>query len=72
MSVCLFIDNYSKMLAEATGQISPQVLYPTIQGACLICVNVLAALAFREKPTAKTYIGTAIAIGGIVVMSIAG
>ena len=71
MSVCLFIDNYSKMLAEATGQISPQVLYPTIQGACLVTVNFLAALAFGERPTAKTFIGTAIAIGGIVVMSIA-
>jgi len=69
MAICLFADNYTKQLALAEGMPS-QVLYPVIQGACLITVNFTAAIFFGEKPTAKTFIGSAAALGGIVIMSL--
>lgn len=69
MSACLFADNYFKTAGIA--YLPSQVLYPIIQGGCLITVNISAAMFFGEKTTLKTVLGSAIALGGIIIMSIA-
>ena len=69
MSACLFADNYFKTAGIA--YLPSQVLYPIIQGGCLITVNISASMFFGEKTTLKTVFGSAIALGGIVIMSIA-
>ena len=70
MAVCLFADNYFKAVALIDYAMPSQILYPIIQGGCLITVNITAAVFFKEKFTLKTFIGSAIAFCGIIIMNV--
>ena len=70
MAVCLFADNYFKAVALIDYAMPSQILYPIIQGGCLITVNITASVFFKEKFTVKTLIGSAIALCGIIIMNV--
>ena len=70
MAVCLFASNYFQTVATNDYGMDSQVLYPVIKGGCLITVNITAMLFFGEKPTWRSILGSGVALGGIVMMSI--
>ena len=70
MAICLFGGNYLQTAATVKYGLSPQVLYPVIKGGCLVTVTITAMLFFNEKPTKRSIIGSAIALGGSVLMSV--
>ena len=70
MAVCLFAANYLQTVAINDYGMSSQVLYPVMKGGCLITVNFTAMNFFGEKITARSILGTLLALGGIVSMSI--
>lgn len=70
MAICLFADNYFKAVALIDYAMPSQILYPIIQGGCLITVNISAALFFKEKFTVRTLIGSALALVGIIIMNV--
>ena len=47
-----------------------QVLYPIIKGGCLITVTFTAMLFFGERITRRSLLGSAVAMLGIVSMSL--
>ena len=70
MAICLFAGNYLQTAATTVYGMSSQVLYPVIKGGCLVTVNLTAMLFFNEKPTWRSITGSAIALGGAVLMSV--
>lgn len=70
MAICLFAGNYLQTAATTDYGMSSQVLYPVIKGGCLVTVNLTAMLFFNEKPTWRSITGSAIALGGAVLMSV--
>jgi drug/metabolite transporter (DMT)-like permease len=70
MAVCLFAAGYLQTVATARYNVSAQVLYPVLKGGSLIATNLMAALFFKEKMTARTLLGTAIAVVGIILMGV--
>lgn len=69
MAVCLFAANYLQTVAASDYGMTSQVLYPFIRGGCLITVNITAVL-FGEKFTLRSAVGSLVALGGIVIMSV--
>ena len=47
-----------------------QVLYPVLKGGCLITVNVTASVFFGEKITARSILGSCVALVGMVIMNL--
>lgn len=70
MAVCLFAANYFQTVATSDYGMSSQILYPVIKGGCLITVTFTAMLFFGERPNRRSLFGSAVALVGIVVMSI--
>ncbi len=70
MALCLFLANWFQTVATGDFGMSSQVLYPLIKGSCLVTANLVAAAFFGEKMTRYSIIGSLLAIGGIVVMSL--
>lgn len=70
MAVCLFAAGYLQTVATARHNVSAQVLYPVLKGGSLIATNLMAALFFKKKMTARTLLGTAIAVVGIILMGV--
>lgn len=70
MAICLFAASYFQTVATGTYGMPSQVMYPVIKGGCLITVNITAMLFFNEKPTARSILGSLVALGGIVAMSL--
>lgn len=70
MAVCLFVASYFQTVATGALGMPSQVMYPVIKGGCLITVNLTAMLFFGEKPTGRSILGSAVALGGIVAMSL--
>lgn len=70
MALCLFAANYLQTAATTVYGMSSQVLYPVIKGGCLVTVNFTAMLFFNEKPTWRSIVGSAVALGGSVLMSV--
>ena len=70
MAVCLFAANYLQTVATGDYHMSSQELYPIIKGGCLITVNFVAMIFFKEKITVRSAIGSAVALGGILCMSL--
>ena len=70
MAVCLFAANYLQTVATNDYGMSSQVLYPIMKGGCLITVNFTAMIFFGEKITMRSILGTLLALGGIISMSI--
>ncbi len=70
MAVCLFAASYLQTLATRDFGISSQVLYPVIKGGCLITVNLTASLFFGERITKRSILGSAVALCGILAMSL--
>ena len=70
MAVCLFVANYLQTMATNDYAMPSQVLYPIIKGGCLVTVNLTAMLFFGERITARSVIGSSVAIIGIVCMSV--
>ena len=69
MAVCLFLANDLQLRASAEYGMPTQILYPIIRGGCLITANV-TALFFGEHFTARTALGTFIALCGILLMNL--
>lgn len=70
MAVCLFAANYFQTVATGDYGMPSQILYPVIKGGCLFTVTFTAMLFFGERPNRRSLIGSAVALVGIVVMSI--
>ncbi len=70
MAICLFAGNYLQTAATTVYGMPSQVLYPVIKGGCLVTVNLTAMLFFNEKPTWRSIIGSLVALGGSVLMSV--
>ena len=70
MAVCLFAANYLQTVATNDLKMSSQMLYPIIKGGCLITVNFVAMIFFKEKITVRSAIGSVVALGGILCMSL--
>ena len=70
MAVCLFAANYFQTVATSNYGMSSQILYPVIKGGCLITVTFTAMLFFGKRPNRRSLFGSAVALVGIVVMSI--
>lgn len=70
MAICLFAANYLQTAATTVYGMPSQVLYPVIKGGCLVTVNLTAMLFFNEKPTWRSITGSAVALGGSVLMSV--
>lgn len=70
MAVCMFGANYLQTVITNDYHMSSQLLYPMVRGGCLVIVNFTGMIFFGEKITLRSAIGTAIAIGGIVVMNL--
>lgn len=70
MAICLFAANYFQTVATNDYGMSSQMLYPIIKGGCLITVNFTAALCFGEKLTLRCVLGSLVALGGIISMSV--
>ena len=70
MAVCLFAANYLQTVATSDFKMSSQMLYPIIKGGCLITVNFVAMIFFKEKITVRSAIGSVVALGGILCMSL--
>ncbi len=70
MAICLFAANYLQTAATTVYGMPSQVLYPVIKGGCLVTVNLTAMLFFNEKPTWRSILGSVIALGGAVLMSV--
>lgn len=70
MAICLFTANYLQTAATTVYGMPSQVLYPVIKGGCLVTVNLTAMLFFNEKPTWRSVAGSAVALGGSVLMSV--
>ncbi len=70
MAICLFAGSYLQTLATNTYGMPSQTLYPIIKGGCLITVNITAFLFFDEKITKRSIMGSAVALCGIVAMSV--
>lgn len=70
MAVCLFLANYLQTVATADYRMSSQLMYPIIRGGTLVTVNIVAAMFFGEKMTARKITGSLVAILGIIVMSV--
>lgn len=70
MAICLFAANYLQTAATTVYGMSSQVLYPVIKGGCLVTVNFTAMLFFNEKPTWRSIVGSVVALGGSVLMSV--
>ena len=62
--------NYLQTMATNDYAMPSQVLYPIIKGGCLVTVNLTAMLFFGERITARSVIGSSVAIIGIVCMSV--
>lgn len=69
MAACLFLANYTQTAASAFYGMPSEVLYPVVRGGTLILVNV-TALFFGERFTRRTALGTAVALGGILIMNL--
>lgn len=69
-AVCMFAANYLQTVATNDYGLSSQMLYPITKGGCLITVNFTAMLFFGEKITPRSVLGSLVALGGIVAMSI--
>ena len=69
MAACLFLANYTQTAASAVYGMPSQILYPVVKGGTLILVNV-TALFFGERITRRTLLGTAVALGGILLMNL--
>ena len=70
MAICLFASNYLQTVAVADFGMPSQVLYPIMKGGCLITVTFTAAFFFGERITRRTILGCAVALCGIVCMSL--
>ena len=70
MAICLFAANYLQTVATADFGMPSQVLYPIIKGGCLVTVTFTAMLFFGEKITRRSLLGSAVAMLGIVSMSL--
>ena len=70
MAICLFAANYLQTVATADLGMPSQVLYPIIKGGCLITVTFTAMLFFGERITRRSLLGSAVAMLGIVSMSL--
>ena len=70
MAVCMFTANYLQTVATNNFGMSSQVLYPILKGGCLITVNFVAAIFFGEKVTVRTVLGSATALGGMILMNV--
>ena len=70
MAVCLFAANYLQTVATSDYGMESQVLYPVIKGGCLITVNFVAMIFFKEKITWRSALGSVVALGGILCMSL--
>lgn len=70
MAICLFAANYLQTAATTVYGMPSQVLYPVIKGGCLVTVNLTAMLFFNEKPTKRSILGSVVALGGAVLMSV--
>ena len=71
MAGCLFAASYLQTLATSKFGVNPDFLYPVIKGGCLVLANGMATLFFGERITVKSAVGSAITIGGILVMTFA-
>ena len=70
MATFLFATTYLQTVATGVMGMPSQMLYPIIKGGSLVVSNVIAALCFGEKPTWRSLVGSLLAIGGIVLMSV--
>ena len=70
MAVCLFAASYCQTAATGDFGMPAQILYPITKGGCLITVSLYSALCFGERITARTVLGSAVALGGIVIMNV--
>ena len=70
MAVCMFTANYLQTVATNNFGMSSQVLYPILKGGCLITVNFVAAIFFGERVTVRTVLGSATALGGMILMNV--
>ena len=70
MAICLFAANYFQTVATNDYGMSSQMLYPIIKGGCLVTVNFTAAIFFGEKLTLRCILGSIVALGGIISMSV--
>ena len=69
MAGCLFAANYLQTWVTSDFGVRPEFLYPVIKGGCLVMANGMGTLFFGEKITVKSILGSAITIGGILVMT---
>lgn len=70
MALCMFGATYFQTVATNDYGMVPQVLYPMIKGGCLITVNVTASVFFGEKITARSILGSCVALVGMVIMNL--
>ncbi len=68
MSLCLFAHSYFKTLAAT--HLDAVKLYPLSQAGSLILSTAMSAVFFGEKITLKSFLGTAIAFLGLLVINI--
>ena len=57
-------------MPSSTGTRSAISVYPTLQGANLIASAICASILFKERITAKSVVGIAIAIAAVILMNI--
>lgn len=68
ISAALYVNVITKTMA--VGYIPSTQMYPTLQGANLIASAICASILFKERITAKSVVGIAIAIAAVILMNI--
>ena len=68
ISAALYVNVITK--TAAVGYIPSTQMYPTLQGANLVASAICASILFREKITAKSIVGMALALAAVVLMNI--
>lgn len=68
MAACLFINSYFKTLAA--GYLDSAKLYPLNQGLALVISLFMSSVLFKEKLTAKSVFGVALAFLGLLIINV--
>ena len=66
MAATLFINNYAR--TAAAGMLSAALFYPVYKGVDIILGVLMAALALREKPDARTLCGVGMAFAALLIL----
>ena len=68
MAICLFANSFFKVLAAK--ELDAATLFPLSQGTALILSSLMAAVFFKEKPSAKSIAGMICAFAGLIIINL--